>query len=906
MDLSALDNLPSDVSKAPTTSRFKPRARPVARKSAPKPKSVVSEQPSSSEVEAQGRSAEGSAHPSSDGWLSVHHQPSNSAAVNLPAHGSASRQQQEASQPAHLRAAEEGPSAATQPAAKRVRFAKSDVTDQQQQQQQQPDFMLEPSSTSRDASEGLQAGNGTEQPAVPARRGRGSRGRGGATSHSPPTVTSGVEAEQASAGASQEDVPQANDAGQIRSPSGREDQDWDAADEGKARGKRGRVQRGAQGRGKRGRKKYADVAVRQLDRSTATFKQLVEHADARERLKADEEKRMREARGEEGEEEAAAPVGRIRLQDRQAQQPQPAAAAGPSSSALGAPRVFLRDGKMIVDQDSLTVQTQEVQQLGRVVTEEKPTNSHSYANWQKPERWTPEDTDLFYRVMAKFGTDFQTMQKLMPGRSRSQLKGKYRRECKLDPERVDLALKGQEGGAADEWTGVLEILQDAVEPLEGEAGTSEDAASGINRQAVLKLVAPEGLFEGQAAAEGAGDVPPPNSSRARGRGRGRSRGRVRTSRGRGSSRGRSRGDPVPTQDDSGPASREPFTPLSPSSASVAAQSIPDQLPEHLWPVGYPERLHDQLSEQPQPERMSTDSADGSLPRLQQRNLGDQAAGSLAAGLPHHVGSAAHGPMQRLMTDDLASEPAAASSSMVSPTSAAAQGRLLTGQCDPTPPDTQPASEQDPSAAVQSTLGHPQSAPVQQASSLPPTQAVMGDVTATAQADGEQGVMASLEHTQPAERAHGTRAHPADAARGEEPAAAPGQAATEAAEAGAQSATAQELSEEGAVMASEPHDKAPSGLAGAGAQPAATKSKPASASAAPAKPRSAARKGPSRPIPRKPTVRKAPAAKPPPSAPAAAGLKDAASAGAAPHVDDRMASLAEGMTEEELAELENAY
>ena len=47
------------------------------------------------------------------------------------------------------------------------------------------------------------------------------------------------------------------------------------------------------------------------------------------------------------------------------------------------------------------------------------------------------------QLMGKFGTDFQTMQKLIPGRSRSQLKGKYRRECKLDPERVDHALKGQ-------------------------------------------------------------------------------------------------------------------------------------------------------------------------------------------------------------------------------------------------------------------------------------------------------------------------------------------------------------------------------------------------------------------------------------------------------------------------------
>ena len=55
----------------------------------------------------------------------------------------------------------------------------------------------------------------------------------------------------------------------------------------------GRATGGVDGRGKRGRKSYADVAVRQLDRSTATFKQLVEHADARERVKADEDRRIR-------------------------------------------------------------------------------------------------------------------------------------------------------------------------------------------------------------------------------------------------------------------------------------------------------------------------------------------------------------------------------------------------------------------------------------------------------------------------------------------------------------------------------------------------------------------------------------------------------------------------------------
>ncbi len=51
--------------------------------------------------------------------------------------------------------------------------------------------------------------------------------------------------------------------------------------------------------------------------------------------------------------------------------------------------------------------------------------------------------DPVMQLLGRFGTDFQTMEKLISGRTRAQLKGKYRRECKLDAERIDLALKGQ-------------------------------------------------------------------------------------------------------------------------------------------------------------------------------------------------------------------------------------------------------------------------------------------------------------------------------------------------------------------------------------------------------------------------------------------------------------------------------
>lgn len=63
---------------------------------------------------------------------------------------------------------------------------------------------------------------------------------------------------------------------------------------------------------------------------------------------------MQEARGEEGE-EAVAPLGRIQLQERQVI---PATAAAGSSSGGFGPRVVIRDGKTVVDEDSLTFHAQ--------------------------------------------------------------------------------------------------------------------------------------------------------------------------------------------------------------------------------------------------------------------------------------------------------------------------------------------------------------------------------------------------------------------------------------------------------------------------------------------------------------------------------------------------------------------
>ena len=59
------------------------------------------------------------------------------------------------------------------------------------------------------------------------------------------------------------------------------------------------------------------------------------------------------------------------------------------------------DGRIVVNQQSLTVQAQAAEAITRVVREGQPKlNSASYMRTIGNERWSPEDTELFYKVGA--------------------------------------------------------------------------------------------------------------------------------------------------------------------------------------------------------------------------------------------------------------------------------------------------------------------------------------------------------------------------------------------------------------------------------------------------------------------------------------------------------------------------
>ncbi|RMZ54427.1 hypothetical protein APUTEX25_002003, partial [Auxenochlorella protothecoides] len=147
----------------------------------------------------------------------------------------------------------------------------------------------------------------------------------------------------------------------------------------------------------------------------------------------------------------------------------PEGGAGPRSLV---PQVAVgADGRIVIAEASLTVQAQERVENRRVVTDEHfRLNSYTYANRLHNERWGAEDTELFYKALSQFGTDFTLISHLFPGRQRPHLKNKFKRESKVNPRRVDAALKASASATATSYQPLSSPEQAALSP--GELHTS--------------------------------------------------------------------------------------------------------------------------------------------------------------------------------------------------------------------------------------------------------------------------------------------------------------------------------------------------------------------------------------------------------------------------------------------------
>ncbi|KAL2752832.1 hypothetical protein ACRALDRAFT_213180 [Sodiomyces alcalophilus JCM 7366] len=191
------------------------------------------------------------------------------------------------------------------------------------------------------------------------------------------------------------------------------------------------------------------------------------------------------------------------------------------------PRFIQVDGQIVLDQSSLTLdrharEQQRALAAGETLIEEEEhefsrlTTSNSFRTGSKlrgPNLWNEEDTELFYRGLGMFGTDFQLIANMFPGRSRRHVKMKFNREERANPDRIHLALVGQKTVKIDieqykSWTGAeyLPVEEIMAEHKARQAEHDAQARRQAEERAEEMRKKREALFaDGPVQGEGIGD-----------------------------------------------------------------------------------------------------------------------------------------------------------------------------------------------------------------------------------------------------------------------------------------------------------------------------------------------------------------------------------------------------------------
>jgi len=147
-----------------------------------------------------------------------------------------------------------------------------------------------------------------------------------------------------------------------------------------------------------------------------------------------------------------------------------------------APQVQVIDGNIVINPQSLTVNASvekkvHASEFRHVEENGNRLNAASYSRRVKAEKWSKEDTELFYRAMTQFGTDFSLIARLFPGRTRRQVKRKYLIEDRADPRRVEAAIQNRDQDPA--------LYKNLIAVLKAQAAEAEPAKEDIDARVVL-------------------------------------------------------------------------------------------------------------------------------------------------------------------------------------------------------------------------------------------------------------------------------------------------------------------------------------------------------------------------------------------------------------------------------------
>ncbi|KAI1907931.1 hypothetical protein LOZ12_005307 [Ophidiomyces ophidiicola] len=136
------------------------------------------------------------------------------------------------------------------------------------------------------------------------------------------------------------------------------------------------------------------------------------------------------------------------------------------TSPTSGPQMRIVNGEIVLDTSTLQIDrhadaARNAEDMEEVVenTLTRRINQATFGKRTKYEPWDEELTDLFYKGLRMFGTDFMMISKMFPSRTRRHIKLKFCNEERKDPERIKMTLLGPREPvnleAYSEWTNTV-------------------------------------------------------------------------------------------------------------------------------------------------------------------------------------------------------------------------------------------------------------------------------------------------------------------------------------------------------------------------------------------------------------------------------------------------------------------
>ncbi|MES1919250.1 hypothetical protein MHBO_001110 [Bonamia ostreae] len=105
---------------------------------------------------------------------------------------------------------------------------------------------------------------------------------------------------------------------------------------------------------------------------------------------------------------------------------------------IDGPRMKIVEGQIVIDEESLYLKSTPKERSEYNVSQDKISNPRKR---KKRVRWTENDTEKFFNSLRLLGTNFSAIARLFPERNRKDIKNKYKKEERAQPEKIDFILR---------------------------------------------------------------------------------------------------------------------------------------------------------------------------------------------------------------------------------------------------------------------------------------------------------------------------------------------------------------------------------------------------------------------------------------------------------------------------------